>query len=64
MLSRFAGRRVATGLRARGITTDERLLSLRQKLQGEGRMLRGMEVHSGLSAIIAEHARAVRPNGK
>merc|ERR1719162_1578756 len=49
---------------ARAITTDARRLSLRKKLETGGRMLRGVEVHSGLSAVIAEHARAVRPNGQ
>mmetsp|Transcript_65028 Transcript_65028/g.139274 ORF Transcript_65028/g.139274 Transcript_65028/m.139274 type:complete len:318 (-) Transcript_65028:129-1082(-) len=68
MLSRGFGRQAATAfIRSRGarnVTTDERRLSLRKNLETGGRMLRGIEVHSGLSAIIAEHARAVRPNGQ
>jgi len=68
MLSRCFGRQAAAAsIRTRGarsVSTDERRLSLRKNLETGGRMLRGIEVHSGLSAIIAEHARAVRPNGQ
>jgi len=68
MLSRcFRYQAVAGSIRTRGprtITTDARRLSLRKNLESSGRMLRGIEVHSGLSAVIAEHARAVRANGQ
>jgi len=66
MLSRCFGRQAASFCKrsARTITTDARRLSLRKNLEAGGRMLRGVEVHSGLSAVIAEHARAVRANGQ
>jgi len=41
------------------VTTGERLKSLRALLS-KGRILRGIEVHSGLSALIAQHAKATR----
>jgi len=46
-----------------GVTPGERLSSLRRMLRTENRILRGIEVHSGLSAIIADQASATRPDG-
>jgi len=64
MLSRCLATASIRSNAARFISTDARRLSLRQKLEGGGRMLRGVEVHSGLTAIIAEHAKATRANGQ
>lgn len=46
----------------RGITATERLASLRSLLK-TGQMVRTIEVHSGLSAMVADHARALRADG-
>lgn len=45
-----------------GIRSGDRLAGLR-KLLSSGRLVRTMEVHSGLSALVAERARGVRPDG-
>mmetsp|Transcript_69510 Transcript_69510/g.176395 ORF Transcript_69510/g.176395 Transcript_69510/m.176395 type:complete len:332 (+) Transcript_69510:69-1064(+) len=54
---RFAGGAVASGIRP-----GDRLAGMR-KMLAAGKFIRVVEVHSGFSAIVADRARAVRPDG-